>query len=112
KVEFLTRQMIDAVSPSNFPMTNPEVLAETQRTRGENLLRGLTNLCEDLERGKGRLHLRQTDPEGFEVGRDLASAPGSVIYKNKLIELIQYAPSTETVHRTPLLIFPPWINKF
>ncbi len=112
KVEFLTRQMIDAASPSNFPLTNPEVLEEMRRTRGENLLRGLSNLCEDLERGNGRLHLRQTDPEGFKVGEDLASTPGQVVFKNRLIELIQYAPTTEQVHETPLLIFPPWINKF
>jgi polyhydroxyalkanoate synthase len=112
KVQFLTRQMIDAASPSNFPLTNPEVLEETQRTNGENLLRGLAKLCEDLERGGGRLALRQTDPDGFKVGEDLASAPGEVVFHNRLMELIQYAPSTGQVHKTPLLILPPWINKF
>lgn len=112
KVQFLTRQMTDAASPSNFPLTNPEVLEETRKTRGENLLRGLSNLCADLERGGGRLHVRQTDPEGFKVGQDLASAPGEVIFANRLIELIQYAPTTAETYKTPLLIFPPWINKF
>ncbi len=112
KVEFLTRQMIDAASPSNFPLTNPQVLEETQRTHGENLLRGLTNLAEDLERGGGRLTLTQTDPDGFKVGKDLAFTPGQVVFRNRLIELIQYDPSTEQVYKRPLLILPPWINKF
>ena len=112
KVEFVTRQMIDAMSPTNFAMTNPDVLEETFRTRGENLTRGLMHLVSDLERGDGRLALSQTDMEGFEVGKDLAATPGEVIWRNDVMELIQYAPSTEQARKRPLLIAPPWINKF
>ncbi|GLK52192.1 class I poly(R)-hydroxyalkanoic acid synthase [Maricaulis virginensis] len=112
KVEFLTRQMTDALSPTNFALTNPDVLRETMVSRGENLTRGLQNLMNDLEAGHGRLALRQTDTAGFEVGKDLATAPGQVIFQNDVMELIQYAPATETVKQRPLLIAPPWINKF
>ncbi|XBQ15696.1 MAG: class I poly(R)-hydroxyalkanoic acid synthase [Oceanicaulis sp.] len=112
KVEFVTRQMIDAMAPTNFAMTNPDVLEETFRTRGENLTRGLMHLMNDLERGRGRLALSQTDMEGFEVGKDLAATPGQVIWRNEVMELIQYAPATEQVRKRPLLIAPPWINKF
>ena len=112
KVQFVTKQMVDAMSPTNFAMTNPDVLEETYRTRGENLTRGLMHLVSDLERGDGRLALSQTDMEGFEVGKDLAATPGQVIYRNEVMELIQYAPSTDEVRKRPLLIAPPWINKF
>lgn len=112
KVEFVTRQMIDAMAPTNFAMTNPDVLEETFRSKGENLTRGLMNLMRDLERGDGRLALSQTDMEGFEVGKDLAATPGEVVYRNEVMELIQYAPATEQVRKRPLLIAPPWINKF
>lgn len=112
KVEFLTRQMTDALSPTNFALTNPDVLRETMVSRGENLTRGLQNLMNDLEAGHGRLALRQTDTAGFQVGKDLATAPGQVIFRNDVMELIQYAPATETVKQRPLLIAPPWINKF
>jgi len=112
KVEFLTRQMTDALSPTNFALTNPDVLRETMASRGENLTRGLQNLMSDLEAGHGRLALRQTDTAGFQVGKDLATAPGQVIFQNDVMELIQYAPATETVKQRPLLIAPPWINKF
>ena len=112
KVEFLTRQMTDALSPTNFALTNPDVLRETMQTKGENLTRGLQNLMDDLTAGQGRLALTQTDMDGFEVGKDLATAPGKVIFRNEVMELIQYAPSTETVKARPLLISPPWINKF
>lgn len=112
KVHFVTQQMVDALAPTNFAFTNPDVLEETFKTRGENLTRGLMNLVEDLERGNGRLALSQTDMEGFEVGKDLASTPGEVIYRNRVMELIQYAPATEQVRKRPLLIAPPWINKF
>jgi polyhydroxyalkanoate synthase len=112
KVQFVTRQMIDAMSPTNFAMTNPDVLEETYRTRGENLTRGLMHMVSDLERGDGRLALSQTDMEGFEVGKDLAATPGEVIFRNEVMELIQYAPSTDQVRKRPLLIAPPWINKF
>lgn len=112
KVEFVTRQMIDAMSPTNFAMTNPDVLEETYRSGGENLTRGLMHLVSDLERGDGRLALSQTDMEGFEVGKDLAATPGDVVFRNEVMELIQYAPTTEQVRQRPLLIAPPWINKF
>ena len=112
KVEFLTRQMTDALSPTNFAMTNPDVLRETFLTHGENLTRGLQNLMSDLEAGHGRLALTQTDMDGFKVGKDLATAPGKVIFQNDIMELIQYAPATDTVKQRPLLIAPPWINKF
>ena len=112
KVSFVTRQMVDALSPTNFALTNPEVLRETYESRGENLTKGLMNLVADLERGNGRLALSQTDMDGFEVGEDLAATPGEVIFRNALFELIQYAPATEQVRKRPLLIAPPWINKF
>ncbi len=112
KVDFYTRQFIDAMSPSNFLLTNPEVLRKTAETGGENLLRGLQNLLADLERGKGKLAIRQTDESQFEVGKNIAITPGKVIFQNDLMQLIQYAPSTEKVLKRPLLIIPPWINKY
>jgi polyhydroxyalkanoate synthase subunit PhaC len=112
KVDFYTRQFVDAMAPSNYLLTNPEVLRATVESGGENLVNGLQNLLDDLERGKGRLAISMTDMAAFEIGGNIATAPGKVIYKNDLIQLIQYAPSTETVHRRPLLIIPPWINKF
>jgi polyhydroxyalkanoate synthase len=112
KVDFYTRQFIDAMSPSNFVATNPEVLRATVESGGENLLKGLNHLLEDLERGKGKLSIRMTDLDAFKVGENIATTPGKVVYRNDLMELIQYTPSTETVHKQPLLILPPWINKF
>jgi polyhydroxyalkanoate synthase len=112
KVDFYTRQFVDAMSPSNFLMTNPEVLRRTAETGGENLLKGLSNLLSDLERGKGQLRIRMTDETKFKVGENIAVTPGKVIYRNDLMELIQYAPTTESVFKRPLLILPPWINKF
>ncbi len=112
KVAFYTRQIVDALSPSNYPLTNPEVLRETIESHGENLVRGLANLLQDLERGRGRLALSMTDETAFEVGRNIATTPGKVVFENELFQLIQYAPATETVHERPLLIYPPWINKF
>ena len=112
KVEFVTKQMVDAMAPTNFALTNPDVLRETVQSRGENLTKGLMNLVSDLERGDGRLALTQTDIEGFKVGEDLAATPGDVIYRNEVMELIQYKPATEQVRQRPLLIAPPWINKF
>ena len=112
KVDFYTRQFVDAIAPSNFLMTNPEVLRATIESRGENLLNGLKNLLDDLERGKGRLAIRMTDMEAFRIGENIAVTPGKVIYQNELLQLIQYNPTTENVKRRPLLIIPPWINKF
>jgi polyhydroxyalkanoate synthase subunit PhaC len=112
KVDFYTRQFVDAMAPTNFVITNPEVMRATLETRGENLIRGLSNLLSDLERGKGQLQIRMTDSEAFELGVNVATSPGKVVYQNELIQLIQYAPSTDKVRRRPLLIIPPWINKF
>ncbi|WP_137180456.1 alpha/beta hydrolase [Roseomonas sp. AR75] len=112
KVDFYTRQFVDAMSPSNFLMTNPEVLRRTAETGGENLLKGLSNLLADLERGKGQLRIRMTDETKFKVGENIAVTPGKVVFRNDLMELIQYQPTTETVLKRPLLIIPPWINKF
>ena len=112
KVDFYTRQFVDAIAPSNFVMTNPEVLRATIESRGENLLNGLKNLLDDLERGKGRLAITMTDMAAFKIGENVATTPGKVVYQNDLIQLLQYAPTTETVKRRPLLIIPPWINKF
>jgi len=112
KIDFYTRQFVDAMAPSNFVATNPEVLRATLESRGENLLRGLRHLLEDLERGKGKLAIKMTDLDAFELGRNIALTPGKVVYQNDLMQLIQYAPSTETVHQRPLLIVPPWINKY
>ena len=112
KVDFYTRQFADAMAPSNFVMTNPEVLRATLESGGENLVRGLENLLDDLERGKGRLSIKMTDTEAFELGRDIAVTPGKVVFQTDLMQLIQYEPTTEKVHRRPLLIIPPWINKY
>ncbi len=112
KVDFYSRQFVDAMSPSNFLLTNPEVLRKTAETGGENLIRGLNNLLGDLERGKGQLRIKMTDTEAFRLGENIAVSPGRVVYQNDLMQLIQYTPSTETVLKRPLLIVPPWINKF
>ncbi len=112
KVDFYTRQFVDAMAPSNFLMTNPEVLRATLESGGENLVKGLQNLLDDLDRGQGRLDIKMTDYEAFEVGVNLALTPGKVVYQNELIQLIQYAPTTDQVYQRPLLIMPPWINKY
>jgi polyhydroxyalkanoate synthase subunit PhaC len=112
KLDFYTRQFVDALAPSNFVMTNPEVLRATIESRGENLVNGLKNLLDDLERGKGRLAISMTDMAAFKIGENVAATPGKVVYQNDLIQLIQYAPTTEKVKKRPLLIIPPWINKF
>ena len=112
KVDFYTRQFIDAMSPTNFVMTNPEVLRKTAETGGENLLKGLNNLLGDLERGKGQLKIKMTDTEAFSVGGNIGVSPGKVVFQNDLMQLIQYDPTTEKVLKRPLLIGPPWINKF
>jgi polyhydroxyalkanoate synthase len=112
KVDFYTRQFVDAMAPSNFVMTNPEVLKATMESGGENLVKGLENLLKDLERGKGRLSISMTDIEAFKVGQNIAVTPGQVIYQNELMQLLQYEPVTESVAKRPLLILPPWINKY
>jgi polyhydroxyalkanoate synthase len=111
-VDFYVRQFVDAMSPSNFVLTNPEVLRKTAETGGENLIKGLNNLRSDLERGKGRLSIKMTDTDAFRIGENIAVTPGKVVYQNDLMQLIQYSPTTEKVLLRPLLIIPPWINKF
>jgi len=112
KAEFYVKQVANALSPSNFVLTNPELLRETLSSNAENLARGMHMLAEDITAGGGDLKIRQSDAANFEVGRNLATTPGKVILQNDLMQLIQYAPSTPTVLKTPLLIVPPWINKF
>ena len=112
KVDFYTRQFVDALSPSNFVATNPEVLTATLQSGGQNLLRGLENLLVDLERGNGRLSITMTDLKAFRLSENIATTPGKIVYQNELMQLIQYRPSTQEVRRRPLLIVPPWINKF
>jgi len=112
KAEFYVRQIANAISPSNFVLTNPEILRETMSSHAGNLVRGMHMLAEDIAAGRGELRIRQSDAQTFEVGRNLALTPGKVIFENPLMQLIQYAPATETVLKRPLLIVPPWINKF
>lgn len=108
KIRFAMKGFIDAMSPSNFPLTNPQVLERTIETRGENLLRGLENMLRDMAKGQ----LTHTDPAAFEVGRNIATTPGKVVHETPLYQLIHYAPTTTEVFETPLIIFPPWINRF
>ncbi len=112
KVDFFTRQYIDALSPTNFVLTNPQVLRETVNTGGENLLRGLNNLLADIERGEGQLQISMTDAKAFTLGKNVATTPGKVVFQNELMQLIQYQPTTQEVFQRPLLIIPPWINKY
>ena len=113
KVDFYTRQYIDALAPSNFLLTNPEVLRETVASGGQNLVKGLNNLLEDLARGGGsQLRLKMTDERAFKLGLNIATTPGSVVFQNDLIQLIQYHPAAGPVFRRPLLVIPPWINKY
>jgi len=111
RVAFYTRQFADAFAPTNFPMTNPDVLKATIASNGENLVKGLDNLLADIERGHGELSIRQS-ADGFTIGENVATAPGKVVFRNQIMELLQYSPTTDEVHARPLLIFPPWINKF
>ncbi len=112
KAAFYTRYFVEALNPANFFALNPEVLEATVNEKGENLVRGLKMMLKDLERGKGKLLIRQTDMDAFEVGRNTAVSEGAVIWQNEILQLIQYAPRTEKVHAKPVLFIPPWINKF
>lgn len=112
KVNFYTRQYIDALSPSNFAMTNPEVFRETVKSHGQNLLKGLNNLLRDVEDGGGNLRVKMTDTTAFELGKNVATTPGKVVFQTDMMQLLQYTPSTDKVLKKPLLIVPPWINKF
>lgn len=110
KMEFYIKHLIDAMSPTNFPMTNPDVIQETYETKGENLIQGFKNFLSDSVNGS--LSIKMTDMEALKLGRDIATSPGKVVFRNELLEVIQYSPTTEKVHSVPLLIIPPWINKF
>ncbi|MCB1622156.1 MAG: class I poly(R)-hydroxyalkanoic acid synthase, partial [Thiothrix sp.] len=112
RVKFFTERALDSLSPTNFAMTNPAVIEKIKETKGANLVHGLKNMLEDLEEGKGMLRIRMTDTRAFELGKNVAITPGKVIFQNRMFQLIQYAPSTEKVLKRPLLIIPPWINKF
>jgi len=112
KAEFYMRQISNALSPSNFVLTNPELLRETMLSNADNLVRGMRMLAEDIESGGGDLKIRQSDASMFEVGRNLATSPGKVVFQNELMQLLQFSPSTPTVLKRPLLIVPPWINKY
>ncbi|SDW85224.1 polyhydroxyalkanoate synthase [Sulfitobacter pontiacus] len=112
RLQYFSRQIIDMMSPTNFLATNPDALERAVATEGESLIRGLENLIADLEANNGELIVRLADESAFELGRNIATSPGKVVYRNKLFELIQYSPSTEEVDATPIVIFPPWINKF
>ena len=112
KVKFFTKQYVDAMSPTNFAALNPDVLKATVDSNGGNLLSGLNNLLDDLKKGKGELAIKMVDPNAFELGKDVATTDGKVVYQNELMQLIQYQPTTKSVLETPLLIIPPWINKY
>ena len=112
KAAFYIKQIGNAIAPSNFVLTNPELLRETLEAKGENLVRGMQMLAEDIQAGHGNLKIRQSDPGMFEVGRNLALTPGKVVFQNELIQLLQYEATTPEVLKVPLLIVPPWINKF
>ncbi|MDG2521954.1 class I poly(R)-hydroxyalkanoic acid synthase [Caulobacter segnis] len=112
RVEFFTKMLTDAFSPSNFLFSNPAAMRAAVETQGESLVRGMENFAADLERGGGQLAISQTDLEKFKVGVNVATAPGKVVYQNDILQLLQFSPTTEQVHEIPLLIFPPWINKY
>lgn len=112
RVKFFTEVYIDALSPTNFALTNPAVIEKTIETKGANLVHGLKNMLEDLERGKGQLQIRMTDTDAFELGKNVAVTPGKVVFQNRMFQLLQYTPTTESVSKRPLLVVPPWINKY
>ncbi len=112
RVEYFTRQIVDMFAPTNFLGTNPDALEKAVATDGESLVQGLENLVRDIEANQGDLLVTLADKEAFHVGQNIATTPGAVVYRNRMLELIQYEPTTEKAHKTPLLIFPPWINKF
>ncbi|MES2984591.1 MAG: class I poly(R)-hydroxyalkanoic acid synthase [Pseudomonadota bacterium] len=112
KLSFFTRQYVDAVAPSNFAFTNPEVMRTMIETNGDSVVSGLTNFLSDIEKGDGNFRISMTDERAFTMGENIATATGSVVYENDLMQLIQYAPTTEKVYATPLLLLPAWINKY
>lgn len=112
RVKFFTERMLDAMSPTNFALTNPAVIEKIRETKGANLVHGLKNMLEDLEAGKGQLKIRMTDASAFELGKNVAATPGKVVFQNRMFQLLEYTPTTEQALKRPLLIVPPWINKF
>ena len=112
RVEFFSQQIVDLFAPTNFLATNPEAMKRAVETEGESLVKGLENLVRDIERNEGDWLVTLSDPDAFKLGENIATTDGSVVYRNRMFELIQYAPTTDKVHRTPLVLFPPWINKF
>jgi len=112
RLSYFSRQIIDMMSPTNFLATNPDALERAIETEGESLVKGIENLISDLEANDGELIVRLADEKAFKLGENIATMPGKVVYRNSLFELIQYTPTTEKVHKTPLIVFPPWINKF
>lgn len=112
KLRFYTRQFIDATSPSNFPASNPQVMRAMLESNGESVVKGLTNLLTDLEKDAEHFRISMTDESAFTLGKNIAATPGSVVYQNDLMQLIQYAPSTKQVHEVPILLVPAWINKY
>jgi len=112
RVQFFTRQYMDALSPANFVHTNPQLMAETIQSHGKNLLRGLQNLLTDMDNGSSRLIIKMTDMDAFKIGQNIATTPGHVVFRNDMMELIQFTPATAQVHAVPLLMIPPWINKY
>ncbi len=112
RVEYFSRQIIDMFAPTNFLATNPDALTKAVETEGQSLVQGLENMVRDIELHEGEIQVTLADKDAFKVGGNIATAPGKVVYRNRMFELIQYTPTTETVHATPLIIFPPWINKF
>ena len=112
RLAYFSRQIIDMMSPTNFLGTNPDALQRAVETEGESLVKGLENLVADLEANNGEVVVRLADENAFELGENIATTSGEVVYRNRMMELIQYAPTTKTVHEVPLVIFPPWINKF
>ena len=112
RLEYFSRQIVDMLAPTNFLATNPDALTKAVETEGESLVKGLENMIADLEANDGELVVTLADKDAFKVGENLATTPGEVVFRNHMFELIQYAPTTEKVHSTPLIIFPPWINKF
>src|SRR5262249_20910977 len=112
KAAFYIRQIVSALAPSNFVLTNPELLRETLASDGANLVRGMRMLAEDIKAGGGELKIRQSDSSTFVLGKNIATTPGKVVHQNNVCQLIQYTATTSTVLKRPLLIVPPWINKF
>ncbi len=112
RLKYFSQQIVDMMSPTNFLATNPDALEKAVATEGESLIQGLENLIGDLEANNGEMVVRLADESAFELGRNVATTPGKIVFRNRMMELIQYSPTTETVHQTPLILFPPWINKF